>query len=72
MCGVFFPASVVGFKNELDKPFYETKQEAKKTMEHSPMIKPAHTAAKFRVSFFEGFKLFGAVVVLGHIINARW
>ena len=69
---------VVGFNDELDNPFDYAKNEAKKTIQDSPMIKPAHKAAKLRMSFFEGFNLFravfvfGAVVICGHIINARY
>ena len=70
--------SVVGFNDELDNPLDYAKNEAKKTIQDSPRIKPAHKAAKLRMSFFEGFKPFrvvfvcGAVVVCGHIINARY
>ena len=74
--GSFRPRSVVGlvvgFNDELDNPFDYAKNEAKKTIQDSPMIKPAHKAAKLRMSFFEGFNLFRAVFVCGHIINARY
>ena len=64
--------SVVGFNDELDDPLDYAKNEAKKTVQDSPMIKPIHKAAKLRMSFFEGFKPFRVVVVCGHIINARY
>ena len=80
MCaGCFLPlqlcvscGSVVGFNDELDNPLDYAKNEAKKTIQDSPMIKPAHKAAKLRMSFFEGFKPLRVVVVCGHIINARY
>ena len=77
MCaGSFRPRSVVClvvcFNDELDNPFDYAKNEAKKTIQDSPMIKPIHKAAKLRMSFFEGFNLFRAVFVSGHIINARY